>query len=68
MGGWVGSIHDAIGPRLATPTGKLDILEHTIFPKEKIIFDPRRKITRVFLRKTKIYLLRQKIAILITAC
>ena len=39
-GGWVGSIHDAIGPRLADTTVKLEIPEFVKFLNEKTRSDP----------------------------
>ena len=67
--GWMGWQHlRCLWPQTSYPNkGASNIIVYN-FPKEKRYLTPRRKITRVFLRKTKIYLLTQKIAILITAC
>ena len=40
-----------LSPKLADATMKLVISEFVRFPKEKTIFDPRRKITRVLREK-----------------
>ena len=54
-GGWVGSIHNAIGPRLANTTVKLEIPEFVKFFNEKTISGPCRKVTSVFREKQYLF-------------
>ena len=47
-GGWVGSIHDAIGPRLARLLGELVLSDIVKFHSEKPRSDPLQKVRSVF--------------------